>query len=65
MPPLCTQLDAIRLLVSAELPPLRVATLPLSLQQTSWPKTVLDLELEMCLSLLHASIGEDSLRPFC
>lgn len=56
-PPLCTQLDAIMLLVSAGLLPLHVATLPPSLQQTNQPKTVLDLELEMCLSLLHSPIG--------
>lgn len=56
-PPLCTQLDAIMLLVSAGLLPLHVATLPSSLQQTNQPKTALDLESEMCLSRLHSPVG--------
>lgn len=46
--------------------PLHVATLPLppTNQPTNQPKTVLDPELEMCLSLPHSPIGKDSLCPF-
>lgn len=44
--------------------PLRVATPPPFLQQIDQPKTVLDLELEMCLTLPHSPVGKDSLCPF-